>query len=180
MSELGERPTIFYRITGKQSIERIKPLMNALAKQGSVSFVDVDDVPDKTDVQLNFVWETACEKSSRAAHNNALVLNKLHNSQVIESKASLAFLQRRMIYPDLLDTIVVENASTVKLWISTKWLVGTESTEDWWAVKASKGNGGRDVWVMNKSNVEEVLNELPADDEYVIQRFLYFFVLQYK
>ena len=164
----------YYRVTGKQSIERIKPLLQTLDKQLKVVFIDIDDIVlgNSDDIRLDFVWETTCEKAFRAAHNNALVLNKLHNSQVIESKSSLAFLQLKMDYPHVLETFVAESASDVKFWVENKWLVGSSnlSEEDWWAVKASRGNGGRDVWVMNKSNAQQVLGELPGDDEYVIQR----------
>jgi hypothetical protein len=43
--------------------------------------------------------------------------------------------------------------------------------DDWWAVKASKGNGGRDVWIMNKKNYKQIISQIPTKDEYVIQRF---------
>jgi hypothetical protein len=41
---------------------------------------------------------------------------------------------------------------------------------DWWALKASKGNGGKDVWVINRNNFAEVLASVPAKDEYILQR----------
>jgi hypothetical protein len=41
---------------------------------------------------------------------------------------------------------------------------------DWWALKASRGNGGRDVWVINRFNYTEVLATVPTKDEYILQR----------
>lgn len=41
---------------------------------------------------------------------------------------------------------------------------------DWWALKASKGNGGRDVWVVNRHNYDKVLATVPLKDEYILQR----------
>ena len=32
---------------------------------------------------------------------------------------------------------------------------------DWWVVKASAGNGGKDIWVMARHNFNTVLAELP-------------------
>ena len=41
---------------------------------------------------------------------------------------------------------------------------------DWWALKASKGNGGRDVWVINRHNYAAVMATVPKKDEYILQR----------
>jgi hypothetical protein len=41
---------------------------------------------------------------------------------------------------------------------------------DWWALKASKGNGGKDVWVVNRHNYAAVLATVPTKDEYILQR----------
>lgn len=41
---------------------------------------------------------------------------------------------------------------------------------DWWALKASKGNGGKDVWVINRHNYASVLAAVPPKDEYILQR----------
>jgi Tubulin-tyrosine ligase family len=43
---------------------------------------------------------------------------------------------------------------------------------DWWAIKASRGNGGKDVWFMNKRNYTQVTAELPRGDELVIQKYV--------
>jgi hypothetical protein len=43
---------------------------------------------------------------------------------------------------------------------------------DWWAVKASKGNGGKDVWIVHKNNYRHVIAEaLRGDEEFVVQRY---------
>ena len=41
---------------------------------------------------------------------------------------------------------------------------------DWWVLKASKSNGGREVWVCNRSNYQKVMNQLIDDDEYILQK----------
>lgn len=163
------------RITGKQSIERLAPLIEVIVPQAV--FVEAKDLRAgyKT---LDLVWETTCEKDIKEHHQKAAVYNKLSNSQIIESKASFAFLQQLIDYP-MLETWVATNAAIVSVWATKRWVNGT-STEhaeesshnrDWWVVKASKGNGGRDIWVMNPANFAEVLPQLPDSDEYVIQRY---------
>lgn len=32
--------------------------------------------------------------------------------------------------------------------------------DDWWVVKVSKGNGGRDIWIVNPDNFQQVLPNL--------------------
>lgn len=53
-----------------------------------------------------------------------------------------------------------------------EWSVTTESlhSSDWWAVKASRGNGGKDVWIIHRDNFQEIIPTLPQSEEYVIQR----------
>ena len=89
----------------------------------------------------------------------------------------------------MLETKIANNSSDVVLWAERRWgklperlvtedlqpaLTVTKTTtaapRDWWMVKASKGNGGRDVWVLNEDNYARVLSELAPQDEYVIQR----------
>ena len=41
---------------------------------------------------------------------------------------------------------------------------------DWWAVKAAKGNGGKDIWIINKENYVTELSKLPNFGEFVIQK----------
>ena len=64
---------------------------------GSLSFTGTGataPVPPPAAADMpQLVWETTCEQTWRAAHSQALVLNKLHNSTVLEDKANLAFLQ---------------------------------------------------------------------------------------
>lgn len=160
-----------YRITGKQSIERLDPLVANVVTNCSAWNKDVD-----LNRPLDFVWETTCEKELREYHNVAKVTNKLHNSQIIESKSSLAYLQLLVDYP-MLETRVAYSSAEVEAWAKKRWpmeAVPQCETEDrdWWVVKASKGNGGRDVWVFNRSNHEKVVTELPANEEYVIQRYV--------
>jgi hypothetical protein len=42
---------------------------------------------------------------------------------------------------------------------------------DWWVVKSSKGNGGRDIWILNSQNSDLVIADLQSE-EYVIQRYV--------
>ena len=44
--------------------------------------------------------------------------------------------------------------------------------EDWWAVKASVGNGGRDVFFINPRNYTRIIPTMPTRTEYVIQRYV--------
>lgn len=46
---------------------------------------------------------------------------------------------------------------------------GGELEGDWWCVKASGGNGGMDVWVMDEGNWMAVVEQLHETEEYVIQ-----------
>lgn len=42
---------------------------------------------------------------------------------------------------------------------------------DWWAAKASLGNGGKDVWIVHKDNYMEVAAKVPRQGELVIQKY---------
>lgn len=55
-----------------------------------------------------------------------------------------------------------------------EWSLTTESphSRDWWAVKATRGNGGKDVWIIHRDNYNTVIPTLPNGEEYVIQRYL--------
>ncbi len=71
----------FYRITGPQSVERLTPLLKQVCIETfreSSSWAEANE----SSRELDFVWETACEKSWRERHQNARVLNRLNNSQV--------------------------------------------------------------------------------------------------
>lgn len=77
-------------------------------------------------------------------------------SSTIKSKAS--------VNADL----VVSNTMNPELW---SFPPRNDEMFDWWAIKASKGNGGKDVWVVNSQCYKEVVNALPPDQEYIIQRY---------
>ena len=244
---------------------------------------------------LDFVWETTCEKSFKDYHKHSRVINKLHNSSIIESKACLAYLQ--LLFNDndarnhdnndhhhhqvvhVLPTYVASRLSEIKYWASHRWgtctketittnlpspntnpstptktslsilllqsstitstsslIIDDKTTEnnkdchdlytissdnnnnnnnvdskdiildddhyhvhedvhkqhhadddvhkqdhdgddddddddyDWWVLKASKSNGGREVWVLNRSNYQKVMTPLIEDDEYILQK----------
>jgi hypothetical protein len=163
-----EAAPFLFRVTGKQSIERLEPLIKALLP-GAVSAEDILD--QKAELPLDFVWETTCRREHRPIHQNAALINKLHNAQIIESKSSLAYLQLLVNYP-MLETYIAEGGREVGAWVGARWgTPGTKQAElDWWVVKASKGNGGRDVWILNAGNAEKVISELEPLEEYVIQK----------
>eukprot|EP00600_Ochromonadales_sp_CCMP1393_P010390 CAMPEP_0174954940 /NCGR_PEP_ID=MMETSP0004_2-20121128/709_1 /TAXON_ID=420556 /ORGANISM="Ochromonas sp., Strain CCMP1393" /LENGTH=347 /DNA_ID=CAMNT_0016202821 /DNA_START=412 /DNA_END=1455 /DNA_ORIENTATION=+ len=91
----------------------------------------------------------------------------------------------------MLETTIACGSRDVEIWAKRKWEFDSETKQsaklttatkansslqlppfDWWVVKASKANGGRDVWILNESNAGKVLTELEPDDEYVIQRYV--------
>lgn len=172
--------TRVFRVTGPQSIERLEPLVPQVLP-GSVSVCSTegksDAMMESAGVEkLDFVWETACEVAWRARHSEASVLNKLHNVVVLEDKANLAFLQLRMNCP-VLDTYVAGSAKAVGSWAEGKWSSSASSSSkndesDWWVVKASAGNGGKDIWVITCANYDEVISELPAGETFVVQRYV--------
>ena len=152
-----------YRITGPQSIERLEPLVARL--DGSWRAFE----QATSNARIDLVWETTCEKTMKRYHDTAIVFNKLHNCQIIESKSNLAYLQRRMKRPTL-TTFIALGVKGVERFCQ-RWQ-GDSDDSDWWAVKVSNGNGGRDVWIMNKDNYTQVLNELPHCEELVIQKYV--------
>ena len=161
-----------YRVTGKQSIERLEPLIIELAPWSSTN--TAEQLRSDLNQTLDFVWETTCEKDLKELHQRSSIYNRLHNSQIIESKASFAALQLLMDYPTL-ETKVASTAQEVEQWAKNRWGTGMldanyYTNQDWWVVKASKGNGGRDIWIFNRNNFVEVIPLLPVNDEYVIQR----------
>lgn len=171
--------TLSYRITGPHSIDRLEQLLATLNPNVSWEPADLNSLPNR---MIDFVWETNCEKEWRKAHDNAVVLNRLHNSIIIENKANLAFLQLRMKC-NTLKTFICNSRSDLWKFAKSKWEVSTvfnidvpvgvvnvPSTLDWWVVKASQGNGGRDIWILNQNNYKEVLSDLDSDEEYVIQQ----------
>lgn len=194
--------TFTYRITGPQSIERLEPLVNSLYKSSDLfsSILNWSNINDKDinniqeeqehnndiksiDNKIDFIWETTCEKLWLERHMNSKVINKLHNTNIIENKSNLAFLQLRMKQKHVLETFIAINKNSVKSWSENKWLnnslLNNEkisnincTDKDWWAVKASSGNGGKDVWIINKENYKDILKELPGNNEFVIQKYV--------
>jgi len=156
-----------YRITGPQSVERLKPLLNSF--EGIASW---EQATGDRDEILDFVWETTCEVTWREKHSSALVLNKLHNTHVLESKSNLAFLQHLIKRP-MIETYVATSPQLVLKWAQTRWASSfIANDQDWWAVKAANGNGGKDIWFLSPSNYDEVSKELPQNTEYVIQKYV--------
>jgi hypothetical protein len=167
---VGNLERFTYRVTGKQSVERLVPLIRQIVPHA----VDCDTI-EECKQPIDLVWETTCEKEQRLAHQCARVTNKLHNSIIIESKSHLAYLQL-LIPRSMLETKVSLGAKNVDDWARRRWFdkqvkdSSQNPNRDWWVVKASHGNGGRDVWIMNSSNASKVISELADNEEYVIQR----------
>ena len=183
--------SLTFRITGPQSIDRLTPLLS------DVSMAVTWDEVTSPNRHIDLVWETACEKLWTNSHKSAAILNRLSNTQIIEDKANLAFLQLRMDVPTL-KTYLACSAVDVLNWASQRWIgsdisvtsaadVDTvfrnlhgdvsdckmaEIDDDWWAVKAARGNGGKDVWIMNNKNFHEIYSQLPCNDEFVIQKYV--------
>jgi hypothetical protein len=173
----SEADNFVCRVTGKQSVERLIPLVKAL--RANISDLSNDDVPPAA-CHPHFVWETTCEKDWKLYHANAVVRNKLNNTQVIESKSNVVFLQLNMSISSL-ESYVAKNSSEVSHWAGEHWRenrslsenVDCSNERDWWAVKASNGNGGKDIWIVNQNNHKQAIAELPPNEEYVIQRYSY-------
>lgn len=205
-----------YRVTGPQSVERLNPLVQQLG-----AFRECHDIKEalESNLKMDFVWETYCEKVWKGLHDSAKVLNRLHNTQVLEDKGNLAFLQLRMKVP-VLRTYIAPNAERAKDWCSSRWCsesmpldsncddddknclmsglshelesslakesflgethhwsvpraeTSEEALSDWWALKASKGNGGKDVWIINKHNYSDILPTVPPNQEYILQQYI--------
>ena len=118
--DVARQRIYFFKITGPQSIERLQPLLKSTKDLQWRIAID-----SKSD--LHFVWETSCKISERDQHLNSQIHNRLHNSQIIEDKSNLAFLQLRMtasIAVSLLETYVVENSVGIKEWFLKRWESG--------------------------------------------------------
>ena len=163
------REPITFRVTGKQSIERLEPLL--VGNDWDIECIPVGVEQLRNGVLPVFVWETTCEKEFKQVHQSAKIINRLHNSTIIESKANLAFLQLKMQCPTL-ETFIAPNGNVVRKWFATRWESEDQhgGETDWWAVKASNGNGGKDIWITNRANYHEVCGELRANEEYVLQK----------
>lgn len=184
--------TVSYRITGPQSIQRLDPLLK------SIKGFDWKEANSSIS-SLHFVWETSCKKTERNQHAGSIVCNRLHNSQIIEDKSNLAFLQIQMATVGnsaVLETFVTRNLAGACDWFNSRWcqmstdgktcgllhetgdtILDNECSStsyrlshsvprdsDWWIVKASKGNGGRDVWVVHPNNYIDVLSQLSPNE----------------
>ncbi len=112
---------------------------------------------------------------------------------MLEDKGNLAFLQLKMNCP-VLPTYVAHDRTDVLKWAKNRWDINVQTTvfnlsnissEDWWVVKASRGNGGKDVWFMNANNYLSLCGDvdmgehaqsfdshesLPVKEELVIQK----------
>eukprot|EP00981_Chlorochromonas_danica_P009538 scaffold2727_cov161-Ochromonas_danica.AAC.1 len=157
-----------YRITGKQSVERLEPLLPLVHEK--LRFQPMSD----SATNVHFVWETYCERSYRDVHNGAKVLNRLHNSCVLESKSNLAYVG--CLVQSLPRTFVARTKSDVLEWMERKWFDkenddDNDDNNEWWVVKSSAANGGRDVYVVHGKNYGVVGRQLP-EEEMVIQRYV--------
>jgi hypothetical protein len=68
-----------YRITGPHSVVRLEPLVHQC---GDFVICTDAEAAAVTATRMEFVWETYCEKVWKKAHDSALILNRLHNTQV--------------------------------------------------------------------------------------------------
>jgi hypothetical protein len=108
---------LFYRITGAQTIVRIEPLLKPLL------CCDWRLVNDSF-TSVHFVWETSCKIIERVQHLESAILNKLHNSFIIEDKSNLAYLQliiSRNSLVEVLETYVAIGLAGVTKWASNRW-----------------------------------------------------------
>jgi hypothetical protein len=220
---MSTEPTLVFRVTGPQSIERIErlvpqvlPTCDSICRgPGSADYCrekreaeDNDNSATSDDIEtpsfsaaavkvVHFVWETTCEQTWRDRHNAALVLNKLHNVTILEDKSNLAFLQIRMKehYEHVLPTYVAKGAREALRWCEQHWSSKNNTVEiqnketqdsDWWVLKASKGNGGKDIWVTSRetfrsifeellplsSGVDDTSKSMKNEEEYVIQKYV--------
>lgn len=85
-----------------------------------------------------------------------------------------------------LTTYVAESSVEVREWAQRRWAVIPSnlhsaldhsdnemmSQQDWWVVKASCGNGGRDIWIIHAANYNNVIATIPSTDCFVIQKYV--------
>ena len=118
--DVARQRIYFFKITGPQSIERLQPLLKSTKDLQWIMSIGSNSC-------LHFVWETSCKISERDQHLSSQIHNRLHNSQIIEDKSNLAFLQLRMMASipiSLLETYVVENSVGIKKWFLERWESG--------------------------------------------------------
>jgi hypothetical protein len=68
-----------YRITGPHSVARLEALVHQCGE-----FVICTDPDVSSSSPMDFVWETYCERVWKESHDAAHVLNRLHNTQVMQ------------------------------------------------------------------------------------------------
>ena len=77
----------------------------------------------------------------------------------------------------MLETYVAQNVIAIRNWMSHRWTTKydnlTETSDDWWIIKSSRGNGGRDIWIVNCLNYNEVLLDIPGQGQgdFVVQKY---------
>ncbi len=196
---------LIFRITGPQSIERLEPLVphvfpknksfcSGPGSKVSGEIIDGDNFSTRVPPSdlPHFVWETTCEQTWREWHCKAIVLNKLHNSTILEDKANFAFLQLRIQehYKHVLPTFIALGADDALRWAQAHWpsvtvpfdekgsATSKDKDSDWWVIKAAAGNGGKDVWIISRETYLDVITQkMPYDKEgavaedLVIQKF---------
>lgn len=198
---------ILCRITGKQSVERLKKLImikysqisrfhnvypiddNAMTNcfiidckcekciKNLNSISNISDYVILRSLSIPLVWETRCEKQYKSIHRKAQCLNKLHNSNIIENKANLIYLERIINnkYKEASQTLEAYYFSGIielNAWLEIRWSNTKDPLpNDWWVLKAAKGNGGKDIYIISYQNFKAILTNLnESTDEYIIQR----------
>lgn len=88
--------------------------------------------------QVDFCWETTCERLWERAHAAATVRSRLHFSQVLEDKANFAYLQQ-LLGRHGLESYVAKGRNEVRRWAERRWKsAGSEAAaDDWWVVKSA-------------------------------------------
>jgi hypothetical protein len=137
---------------------------------------------------LDFVWETTCEKSFKYYHKHSSVINKLHNSSIIESKACLAYLQ--LLFNDndnrndsrnheidhhqhvhVLPTYVASCLSEVKYWASNRWgtittsLPSPASLSSLSSSLSSSSSSSSSSSISMQTSTIPLISSLPLDDK---------------
>ena len=79
-----EITTFQYRITGPQTIDRLTPLLPKLSPHCHWNLITTPEVTSLSSNSsvVSFVWETYVERSFKRKHDQAIILNRLHNSVV--------------------------------------------------------------------------------------------------
>jgi len=67
------------------------------------------------------------------------------------------------------DTYVALCIDDIRYWFKHRTMIEADLSE-WWIVKSSRGNGGKDVWILHNGNWKEVLDGIIGPGEYVLQK----------